>query len=370
VYFFLNHFTGLRDLCASKRNTEPQENGMKLAAKISTIAASTAIIAATATSALADTKSAAVTNVNPSELEVVSNGTSYTKMTNVGTTNISVHIKYDVGVAGRVHAWTVTPVIKTGYGQVKSLLGMNAYKVSKTYSFGSRPKVVDKNVVASVPASSYSSLGVEMCNKLADNLRGQGLSNKQIFDVNRSVNFTVEAAFTTEVSGAGAGDPIYEYSQPKNVLVRCKKWQGAQVPTAGDSLKAPLEIKKATMKLKEVATLGGACMVKLTTAISTSEANATIKYRFVHSSGKKSKTFSTKTAGNKIAVVNHQWEIPNKAGPETGWMQMEGVSPNFQSNKASYRMNCKSGGQTGGFKPTPGKPRVAVPLGGSGLKSN
>lgn len=119
-----------------------------------------------------------------------------------------------------------------------------------------------------------------------------------------------------------------------------------------------------------MATLGGACMVKLTTAIITNTANATIKYRYVHSSGKKSKVFTAKTAGNKIAVVKNQWDIPNKAGIEKGWMRLDGVNVSFKSNRARYRMNCKSGGGTGGFAPNPTKPKVAVPLGGNGKLSN
>jgi hypothetical protein len=97
------------------------------------------------------------------------------------------------------------------------------------------------------------------------------------------------------------------------------------------------------MKLQEVATANGACMVKLTTAISTNLPGATVKFRYVNNTGKKSKVFTAKTAANKIAVVTQDWEIPNKAGPEVGWMFIEGVSPGFQSNSAGYNMNCKDG---------------------------
>lgn len=342
---------------------------MKRSTRLNTIAILSAVVATSTGAAMADTKSAHVTNFNPSELEVVSNGTSYTKMTNQGMTNISVHIEYDAGVAGRVKSWKVRPIIKTGYGVENTLSGMNSYEVSKSYKVGHRPKIVDKTVVADVPTSEYKAAAVAMCNQLANDLRGQGMSNKQIFDVNRSVNFKVNASFVTDASGAGSNDPIYEYSPPKDVLVRCKKWGGSQIPTAND-LANPLSVKKATMQLQEVATLGGACMVKLTTAISTNTANATVKYRYVHSSGKKSKTFTTKTAGNKIAVVKNQWDIPNKAGRETGWMRMEGVNVTFNSNKSRYRMSCKSGGGVGGFAPTPKGPKVAIPLGGRGQLSN
>jgi hypothetical protein len=48
---------------------------------------------------------------------------------------------------------------------------------------------------------------------------------------------------------------------------------------------------------------------------------------------------------------------------------MEGVNVKFKSNARTYNMGCKKSG-AGGFAPNPKKPKVAVPLGGTGLKSN
>lgn len=342
---------------------------MTLADKLNMLAIAGTFAAASATSASAyDTMSANVTGFSPSPLVVVSNGQDYTKLDVLGMTNMSAHLEYDVGAAGRVHSWKVTPIIENGYGIASQVQGLADFAASKSYGVGDRPKVVSKNVVMSIPAFKLNSAAVSMCNWKANSLREQGKSNAQIFGADQEVSFKMDVVLSVDASGSGSNNPIYEASPPKNVKVVCQKWQGAQVPTVG-GLKAPIEIKKATMKLQEVATMGGTCMVKLTTAISTSEAGATLKYRFVHSSGKKSKTFTTKTAGNKIAVVNHQWEIPNKAGPETGWMQMEGVSPSFHSNKPSYSMNCRKAG-AGGFVANPQKPKVRVPLGSNRLKSN
>lgn len=341
---------------------------MTLANKLNTLAIAGAIAAAGATSAFADTKSANVTGFAPAPLVVVSNGQDYTKLDVLGMTNMAAHLEYDVGTAGRVHSWKVVPIIENGYGIASQIQGLEDYAESKSYGIGDRPKVVSKNVVMSIPAFKLNNAAVGMCNWKANSLRDSGKSNAQIFGANQEVFFKMDVALYVEASGSGSNNPIYEFSAPHVVKVVCQKWQGAQVPTVG-GLKAPIQIKKATMKLQEVATMGGTCMVKLTTAISTSEAGATLKYRFVHSSGKKSNTFTTKTAGNKIAVVNHQWEIPNKAGTETGWMQMEGVDPSFQSNKASYSMDCKAAG-AGGFVANPQKPKVRVPLGSDRLKSN
>jgi len=57
------------------------------------------------------------------------------------------------------------------------------------------------------------------------------------------------------------------------------------------------------------------------------------------SSGKKSATF-TKTLANKIAIVAHNWNIPNGLGAEFGWCHVEVISPNFESPSETYGMEC------------------------------
>ncbi len=113
-----------------------------------------------------------------------------------------------------------------------------------------------------------------------------------------------------------------------------------------------VEVKQATMQLKKYATLGGACMVELTTSITTDTAGATISFKYIHNSGKKSKTFTAKTKGNGIALVKHQWDIPNGPGLEVGGFRMEGVSPKFISNTKAYSLDCKPKAP-GGFSATP-----------------
>ena len=117
------------------------------------------------------------------------------------------------------------------------------------------------------------------------------------------------------------------------------------------------------MQLKPIVVLNGTCKVATQTAIVASEGNATIKYRFTHSSGMKSGVFTTKTKANKIAVVSHKWDVPNGPGSETGWFRIEGVAPKFKSNKALYSMNC-GGKAPGGLAPNPKKPKIRIPLGG------
>ena len=318
--------------------------------------------------ALADVGDVRVTNFSPKPLVVSSNGQSYTKLKNLGNTNVQIRFEYDVGSVGRVKSWKVWPHITNGYGIAANLGNLEGYAYSKSYSVGNRPKVVDRTVAVAIPAALYKDHAVNMCNWLASNLRNQGLSNNQIFSQDREVHFDARADFKVSATGAGSNNALYQYNPAYKIKVRCAKWQGTKVPLGGNaSLKNPLHVKKATMQLKEIATMAGACAVKLTTAISTNTAGATIKYRYVHSSGKKSKVFTTKTAANKIAVVTHQWDIPNKSGPENGAMQLVGVNHNFKSNVRHYSMKCTDG--PGGFKPNPKKPKVRIPLGSTSLSN-
>ncbi len=317
------------------------------------IAPAMAAMIAFAAPALADVGDVHAFQFAPEPLIVRSNGQDYTQLKPVGNTNINISVEYDAGVAGNVKSYWVYPTITNGYGIAAQIQGMSLFKHSKSYPLLQRPNEIDKNVVITVPSSVYASAAVGMCQWLANSLRNDGLSNKQIFGQDRDVHFEIGVKYGFNASGAGSNNAVYQYNPPYEAPVRCAKWQGSQIPSAG-TITDHFKVVKATMQLKELATLGGACKVKLTTAISTNMPNKVVKYRFQHSSGKMSKTFSVKTEGNKIAVVSHDWDVPNGAGPENGWFRMKGVTPGFNSNKANYSMNCRDG--VGGIsrRPEPG----------------
>ena len=206
-----------------------------------------------------------------------------------------------------------------------------------------------------------------MCNIKRDALRNQGKSDAWIFSRNHDVHFEVTSKAFVDSTGAGSNNPTWEYQDPKMYTVRCMKSAVSRLPSAaGDNgyQAQEVKVKKATMKLKEVATNGGVCRVETTTAISTTQAHATIKYRLKDNKGQRSKVYTVKTAANKIAVVKHNWNIKNGPGLEGGSIRLEGLSPNFQSNQAPFSMSCKDGGATGGFNSNSGdsKPKKRLKL--------
>jgi uncharacterized membrane protein len=319
--------------------------------------------------AFADTGKGYITGIQPSMIKVKSNGQAYTQLDYIGNFSVLGKLRFSVGDTGRIKSWKASPVIENGYGIAAIIPGTGAYEKTKSYAIGHRPKTINQTMVFSLPGSMIENAAVAMCNLQANTLRGQGLSDHQIFNQHRYVSFYISMNASVDSTGLGSGDQGWEFAEKPKLEIQCSKRDGARIPAASNDLKAPLQVSKATMQLKEIVTLGGACMVETITAIVASEANATIKYRFLHSSGKKSKVFAVKTKGNKIAVVSHKWNIPNGPRIERGRLWIEGVAPGFKSNKARYSMRCKAKG-AGGFAPSPKKPKVRIPLGGGGTLSN
>ena len=293
------------------------------------------------TAAYADTGEAYITQVSPTEIVVLSNGQDYTQVEHLTFVAIGGRLNFDTDTAGSVKSWWAYPVIQAGFGggDVGSL---EQFKVSKSYGVGSRPSSIGKNVDFSIPANKLADHAVNMCQTQAVILRGEGKSNKQIFGSDRHVSFDVSLKAAVDSTGAGQGNQVWEGWASKKLKVRCAKFKGAQIPQGGNGdLASAAKVLSATTQVAEIATANGACKIKVTTAIRADQANATIAYRYEHSSGKKSAKFTVKTAANKIAVVTHTWDVPNGPGNEVGWIKVFGTSPKFAADAEPYFMTCK-----------------------------
>ncbi len=314
----------------------------------------------------ADTGDAYINNSSPKPWVVLSNGSSYVKFNHLLTVTVIGRLKYDTGTAGRVKSWWAKPILTNGYGIGSTVPGLNYLKKNKSYSAGSRPKKINKSLTFYVPASKVGPAAIAMCNWKANTLRKQGMSNQQIFSVNREVTFKASLSRSVNANGAGSNNALWQYYAPYTIKVRCAKWAGAKFPTAG-GFTTNLRVIKATMIRKIIKTITGVCKVKLTTAISTNKPNALIRFRY-KSPSKQSNIFSVTTKANKIAVVTHTWNIQNNSGPFDGtWIHMAGVTPSFKSNTVSAWTECSKKGPTG-LKPNTRKnPRIKGP---TGLKQN
>lgn len=309
------------------------------------------LLAALAASPVAaDTGYAWINWSKDNPLIVLSNGHSYTEVHKaIGDAVLRGRLQFDTDTAGTIKSWSAWPKIATGYGIYQEIPGLKDYKVSKSYGIGSRPGKIDKAIEFAIPYSVIEPLAVSMCSWRANALRDQGKSDKQIFGQDHEVSFAVGMSASVDSTGAGSGNQLWEAGQGFALPVRCAKWEGAQVPQGGNgAFEDSLRVLTATLKLTEQTTANGVCRVKTVTALRANKAGATIKYRFVHSSGKKSAVFEIDTEANKIAVINRTWDVPNGDGPETGWFQVEGVGMSFKTHKLSYSMEC-AGASPGGL---------------------
>lgn len=317
----------------------------------------TVLALATSLSAQAeDFSSGWIKTVNPDWLVVKSDGKAYTHMSTGGNVKMTARMNIMPGGVRRVKNWTAQPSVKMDYGQPTSVPGLGAFKISKSYGVGQRPREVGKNLNFTIPAAKFEGMAVAQCMRLAADLKKGGLSYGQIFNVNRSVKFNVRLNYNYTTVGVGNKDKVWEVQPTKKLMVRCSRSDPQRTkPEPQRTTPAP-KVLKSTMQLKEIALPNGKCAVRLTTAISTNQANATIKYQYVHGSGQKSPVYSVKTKANKIAVVTKEWNVPNNPnGPEIGAFWMKGKGPSFTSNKGIYSMSCVGqapGGFSTGKKPT------------------
>lgn len=318
---------------------------MKNVVTISAMAAATVF---TVNVACADTGEAWIWGANPDVLTVQSNGQEYTNLTQNETIQIQGKLNFDTGTAGTVKSWWAKPHMVAGFGISMQADIPNQVQQSKSYPLLERPKSVHPNLFFLVPVASVKPLAESACYFKASTLKNEGLSNQVIFSKDRYVHIDVSVKYGVDSTGAGSGNQIWEYNAPYELKVKCAKWKGPAAPTPKSNIASAPKVEKAIMLLDTVE--GGPrnqCKIKTNTTIKTDRPNVKVKYRFVHSNGSKSNVFTTTTTANGLQVVKHDWDIPIINGPENGWVRIEGVSPNFKSNKAAYNMNCS---KTGGFK--------------------
>lgn len=185
----------------------------------------------------ADTGSASVDSATPKPLVVVSNGTEYTQVSGTSELSINGRLNYDTGTAGRVKSWEVWPQLQTGFSIQQDVPNTKYWgKQSQSYGVGNRPKKINANVTMKLTMALVSDYALSMCNMQASVLRGQGLSNTQIFGQDRSVHFWVSAGYKVDATGAGSNKAIWEYSPPYKLPVTCSRHVGTSLPKPGAAI--------------------------------------------------------------------------------------------------------------------------------------
>lgn len=310
------------------------------------------------------------TNVVPQQLEVASNGSSYTQVASLG--NIVADVWVGIKTGGSILSWTTW--LRIGAEEQDdtyqtSWVDFSAYSFDQTYPQGHRPKVVDRNVQVIVPATAYGSMAVSHCNAMAGRLRTQGLSDTQIFAQDRTIELGVRAELQYDSNPFGVVFDSYGYSDSeldwadieKFDLV-CKKWDGPAIPQAADDISVePPRVEQTSLTLLERSGLNGVCKIILSGVIQTSQANVDVSFRYKDDDGHQSEVFNVTTDHAKTAMFSHEYKIPNNPdGGESGKVRMVGISHDFASAWANYEMDCVAPGTNSFQAQLPPKVEIRV----------
>lgn len=288
--------------------------------------------------------------VVPQQLEVVSNGSSYTKVGPFG--NIVADVWVGIKTGGTINSWKTWLRIGTQEGDdtyQTAWADFSSYAFLQSYQQGEKPSKVDRVVQVIIPATAYQNFAVSHCNAMASRLRADGLSDKQIFAQDRTIELGVRAELQWDSNPFGAVFDSYGYSDgelgwadiEKFDLV-CKKWNGPAIPQAVDDLSVePPRVEQASLSLLERSGRNGVCKIILSGVIQTSQADVDVSFRYKDNVGHQSEVYSVTTDHAKTAMFSHEYDIPNNPdGGESGKVRMVGVSHDFTSAWSDYEMNC------------------------------
>jgi len=292
-----------------------------------------------------DSKEATVTHVTSPQLVVESNGSSYHSVSAFANLVADVRVQIKTGTVGHVKSWKVWLGLATENGAAENY---PHYNVAKSYPWYDRPRSVDRTETIIVPSAAWDDFAKARCNALADGLRAQGLGNTAIFGQDRKIVLAVVPHLDADNTGAGSGSIIEEavsWQAQRKVDLVCKKWAGAAIPQASDSLAVPpAKVVNKGLSIYESATLNGSCRIRLDGWITTDQKHAEVSFRYRNQEGKQSQVWTVNTGESKTATFSHWYDVPNTGWTETGSVRMVGVSHDFQSAWAEYSMDCVEGG--------------------------
>ena len=297
--------------------------------------------------ATADDYDTTVVNLISKKFEVLSNGVSYTGVKGLANLVADVRIQIGTGTVGGVQSWSLWLGIDPSDAPNNDL-EFPSYKVSKSYPWYNRPDSVNRVERIVVPKAAWSDFVVAQCNAMAEELRQGGMGDQGIFMTDRKLELAVVSHANVDTAGSGSGNIYNEadtWSQYKTVDVICQKAPAPNVPQAsGDFGVQQAQVVNKGLSIQELATLNGACKIRLDFWVTTDLKNAEVKYRYRDNDGKKSQVWTVNTGENRTATVSHWYDIPNGPGLDSGQVRAVGVSHEFQSAWTDYELDCKEGG--------------------------
>ena len=316
-------------------------------------ALATALLAGLPGPALADTWGARVSDLTHWSVFVRSDGENYTSLRAPAEIIAEVTVEVDVGSAGAINSWTS----KLGLWNDPDdpILYFHDHAISESYAWPNRPDRVRRIIHFNVPFHAWEAYVVVYCNQQANRQRAQGFGNALIFSEDQSLPLRVAPWVTADTSGAGSGSPILEgsfFDGLRTIQVICEKTPGLEPPEIAIQRhsEAP-KVVNSGLNIVERSGLSGVCKIRLDAWITTDHENQEVRYRYKDETGKTSQVWRVNSGPSRTATASHWYDIGNNLDPESGLelpesgrVKLVGVSHDFESDWADYRLNCVEGG--------------------------
>lgn len=225
-----------------------------------------------------------VTSVTAPVITVESNGARYDGVSSPAV-NIEGHMRVviDAHVFGRVESWEAYPVLKlTGSPLHASFQDRGDARIYED----PLPKRVNKSARFILTKSDYESEAEWACGQHAQTLRGQGLSNTEIYGQDRAVQLEVRAKLKYSMTGA-SGTPLppeVRATPEPSITVNCKGHE----PVVSSSL-----------SILEEDSHSERCTLNLQVAFATTRPDEPVRFRFVDDTGKQSNAMTARTRADK-----------------------------------------------------------------------
>ncbi len=293
--------------------------------------------------------------------QVKSNGSSYTQLQ---TPALAFAFKINVDIEGdgqKIKGFngSLRLKVRNPKNNKNTLINLDSLAPSDSFKPFQRPTSLHKAYNSSpVPKFMYENTMVKNCNRLADKLRGMGMSDPQIFSVNRTIPVSVEAdvsvewgAYTQGMVGSSSGTSV----QSTKLLLTCAKTPGvtADTPAPQPNPTRKMQITKAKLTLQgpyKNATVNCPIQIPFKAEIKGTRAGL-VKYRLHTASGKITKIYSVQLdkqgKGQKIIKIPVPTPFVGE-GPSSGGVK-PGASGKVQTGNGQNEGVI--GGGVGGTKP-------------------
>ncbi|MEQ8326944.1 MAG: hypothetical protein RH951_07285 [Parvibaculum sp.] len=288
--------------------------------------------------ATADSVDADVTWINNPSIIVESGFNKYTAVKGTSSSiEGEIRVDLDAETTGRVEGFFAWPVLGLPKdGSPSSNLSTQYFKdsgFSKSYS-SPRPKKVTEFKVFSISRQDYEEFAVAVCNVHADNLRGQGKKNSEIFDQNRSVKINVAARVDAEMSGPDKINPVpQEVSVFRQLTIVCERDDSLDGPAAPDIVASYLKVDAVQNNA-----MLGSCELQISASIISKQPNTQVKFVYVDDKGSKSDLKTVTTGADSTVAFKHSYPI--SPGKRSGKIQLVGQSHAFTSNWWDFESDC------------------------------